>query len=258
MEITRRDGAGVQVLHKALDILEAIRDSRDELGLAGLARAVQLPKPTVYRILTTLESRSYLHRTAGGTYRLARKVAAMRSPSAFDQTLSQAAGPVMDRLAEVSRETVNLGLLDAGEVMVIHTVESPQTVRMASKIGNRRHAHSTGLGKVLLAAMGEKTVLRLIRLKGLPRLTPNTIASPAGLLAELRQVRLQGFAFDNRENEMDGCCVAASIAGPGGCAVAALSVSGPVFRMDVARARTVLEPLHAACAAIGRLILPEK
>jgi hypothetical protein len=57
-----------------------------------------------------------------------------------------------------SKETVNLGILDAGEVVVIDTVESPQAVRMSSKIGNRRHLHATALGKVLLAGLADKEV----------------------------------------------------------------------------------------------------
>jgi DNA-binding IclR family transcriptional regulator len=59
----------------------------------------------------------------------------------------------MERLVNRLKETINLGVLDGGEVVVINTMESPQSVRMSSKIGNRRYAHSPALGKVLLRPM---------------------------------------------------------------------------------------------------------
>ena len=129
------------------------------------------------------------------------------------------------------------GCLDAGEVVVMDTVESPQAVRMSSKIGNRRYSHSTALGKVLPAGLNDKEVQRLLRVKGTPKLTEQTLVSKRAVLAEVQKVRPQGWALDNRENEIDGRCIAAAIVGPGERVVAALSVSGPVFRMDMARAR---------------------
>ena len=134
---------------------------------------------------------------------------------------------------------------------MIDTLESPRAVRMSSKVGNRRYLHSTALGKAMLAGMDEKQAVRLIRMKGLPRLTQATITDDAGLLTELARIRQQGYALDNRENEDDGRCIAASICGPDGKVIAALSLSGPVPRMTVVRARSLAQPLCAACADIS-------
>ena len=160
----------------------------------------------------------------------------------------------MEQLAKSCRETVNLGILDAGEVVVIQTVESPQAVRMSSKIGNRRHLHATALGKVLLAGMTDAEVQRLIRVKGTPRLTARTIQSKAALLAEIHLVRERGFALDDQENEMEGRCIGAPIRGPEGRLVGALSISGPVFRMDLERAHGLTGKLKETCAAITKAI----
>src|SRR5450432_784051 len=100
------------------------------------------------------------------------------------------------------------GGLDAGEVVVMDTVESPQAVRMSSKIGNRRYSHSTALGKVLPAGLNDKEVQRLLRVKGTPKLTEQTLVSKRAVLAEVQKVRPQGWALDNRENEIDGRCIA--------------------------------------------------
>jgi|ERR1039458_4135331 IclR family acetate operon transcriptional repressor len=246
--------AGVLVLHKTLDILEQIKAAECGYRLAELARAVDLPKATVYRILATLEGRGYLDRGPDGTYRMARKLFEMQQTVPLEQLLTRVAEPVMEKLATFSQETVNLGILDGGEVVVINTVESPQAVRLSSKIGTRRCAHATSLGKVLLAGMLDQEVSRLVRLKGLPRMTGRTLTSRTALMAELHNVRQQGWALDDRENEVEGRCVATPIVGPDARVVAALSVSGPIFRMELARARALVPEMKSACAAISRAL----
>src|SRR5947209_4230901 len=235
--------SGVRVLHKTLDILEKIKSTESGYKLADLARKVALPKATVYRILTTLEGRGYLDRAADGSYRMAKKLFDLQRTVPLEQMLHRLAQPVMERLVASCKETVNLGILDAGEVVVINTVESPQAVRMSSKIGNRRHLHSTALGKVFLAGLPDKEFLRLIRLRGLAKLTPHTLTTKPLLIAEIDKVRKQGWAMDNQENEMEGRCIGAPIADESGRVIAALSISGPVFRMDHARAKHLVAEL---------------
>src|ERR1035438_9573496 len=156
---TAPEAGGVRVLHKTLDILETIKSREVGFKLAELARTVELPKATVYRILTTLEGRGYLDRAADGSYRMAKKLFDLQRSESEEQVLNRVALPVMERVVEATKETVNLGILDAGEVVVINTVESQQAVRMSSKIGNRRHLHSTALGKIFLAGLPEKEFL---------------------------------------------------------------------------------------------------
>jgi len=246
----------IQVLHKTLDVLETLKNDGDGLSLAEIARQVQLPKATVYRILNTLESRGYLDRRPDGAYRVSNKLFTLQSTKSIEEALRLAAQPVMERLATECRETVNLGTLDAGEVVVIATVESPQSIRMASKVGNRRLMHTTGLGKVLLSALSDREIRRLAQLKGLPALTPKSIGTVGALLAEIHSVRRRGYAIDNQENELDGRCIAAPISGPNGQVIAALSISGPVFRMDLQRMRSLRPALEASCQAISRALVP--
>jgi DNA-binding IclR family transcriptional regulator len=247
---TTRQG-GVRVLHKTLDILETIKTSPAGIGLAELSKTVELPKPTVFRILGTLESRGYLDRREDGRYRLTQKLFDLQRDISLERQLSSVAQPVMEKLVERWKETVNLGLLDGGEVVVINTLESPQAVRMISKIGHRRFLHTTGLGKILLAGLPDKEVERLIKIKGLPRLTPHSIISKTALMSEIRRVRSQGYALDNQENELEGRCIAAAIRGPNDSTLAALSISGPVFRMNLDRVQSFLNDLQAACKEIA-------
>jgi IclR family transcriptional regulator, KDG regulon repressor len=160
----------------------------------------------------------------------------------------------MEDLAARCKETLNLGVLDGGEVLVIETVESQQAVRMSSKIGNRRCFHSTALGKVLLAALPEREVLRLIRSKGMPRFTPSTIVqnqrSDRGIESRSRAgLRLGQYV----ENEPDGRCIAAPVMNAQREVVAALSISGPLPRMTLARIKGMLRDLTSTCKTIGSI-----
>jgi DNA-binding IclR family transcriptional regulator len=160
----------------------------------------------------------------------------------------------MEHLCQQCRETVNLGTLDGGEVVVIATADSSQSIRMASKVGNRRAIHTTALGNMLLSGMEEKETRRLIQLRGLPRLTRKSITTQAALLNEVRTVRRQGYAIDDEENELDGRCIAGPIFGSNSDLIAAVSVSGPAFRIDPQRLRSFRGILKESCEAISQRV----
>ncbi|MEO7145717.1 MAG: IclR family transcriptional regulator, partial [Bryobacteraceae bacterium] len=244
----------VLVLHKTLDVLEAIKGQDAGMGLAELSRHLRIPKPTVYRILVTLETRGYLDRRPDGSFRMSEKMFNLRRDTSLEEALRRAARPQLEALVARCKETVNLGAFDGGEVVVIETVESPQSVRMVSKVGNRRALHSSALGKVLLSAMTDQEIRRLIQLKGLPKFTPKTLVTRAALLEEIRIVREQEFAVDDRENELEGRCIAAPIRGPQNRVAGAMSISVPVFRMDVERLKGLHGELRKACEKVSRAL----
>jgi DNA-binding IclR family transcriptional regulator len=185
---------------------------------------------------------------------MSEKLFSLQREKSLEENLRALAQPVMEKLSANCRETVNLGTLDGGEIVVIATVESPQSIRMASKVGNRRHIHTTALGKMLLAGKEEKEIRRLMQMRGLPRCTPKSIVTQTTLLAELKTTRRQGYAIDNQENEMDGRCIACPIEGPTGNYVAALSISGPAFRMDLQRLRSLRPMLEESCRSLSRAL----
>jgi len=232
----------VLVLQKTLDILESIKKQGSGVGLAEIARSVSMPKATVYRILATLEIRGYLDRQAESGYRISSKLFALQPDSSSIQKLLRVAQPLLEDLARECGETVNLGIVDGGEVVVVATAESPQSIRLASKVGNRRFVHTTAIGKALLASMTDEAIRRHVQLKGLPRLTPNTITTQAALTSEINRIRKQKYAVDDQGNEIDGRCIGMSIPGLSD-PPAALSISGPVFRMDLRRLRSLVRLL---------------
>jgi DNA-binding IclR family transcriptional regulator len=148
--------------------------------------------------------------------------------------LRKEAEPFLRDLAERIRETVHLVFLDRDEIVYIDKVETdqnPSGLRMASRVGLRNPAHSCAVGKVLLADLPEEGLNNFIKGKGLPKRTENTITNPTPLKEHLNLVRAQGYAIDDEENEKGIRCVAAPIRNEVGRAVAAVSISGPAFRI---------------------------
>lgn len=235
----------VAVLSKTLDIFDILRNSVGGVTLTEISVALKYAKSTVFRILCTLENRGYIERRNGSKYRLTQKFGISDSPDRTMQQLMTLAPPVMQRLLEKHQETVNLGILDGGEIIVLHAIESPLTIRMSSKAGNRRQIHSTALGKAMIAWKDRKQAERLARLKGLAKLTPHTLTTPEALFKQLAKVRRQGFAEDREENELGGRCVAVPIWNQNQPeeVIAALSVSGPTTRMDPRKVKSILVDL---------------
>jgi DNA-binding IclR family transcriptional regulator len=167
--------------------------------------------------------------------------------------LPELARPSMRELNRITNETVHLGILDSGNMLYIAKVSSPQSVRMDCIVGTRNPLHCTAMGKALLAFLPPEerdTLLEQITLA--PR-TPKTITDRATLEQHLEMVRAQGFAIDDIENEDGIRCVGAPIFDHMGRATAAVSVSGPAYRLS----NVQLEELAQATIKAGNAISAE-
>lgn len=149
------------------------------------------------------------------------------------QRVVSAAKPLLENLRLRSGESVHVGVIDKGLVTYIAVVESQNPYRCAAVIGEYNYAHSTAIGKCLLADLPEAAVEDIIREHGLPKMARNTISNGTQLLQELQCVREEGVATNNEENIDGVICVAAPIRDQSGRVIAALSVSGPAIRMQV-------------------------
>ena len=125
--------------------------------------------------------------------------------------LRKLALPGIEKLSQKSGETVHLGVLSDNEVVSIEEIESGQSLRISIPIGKRVCLHSTGIGKAILAFLSDEEIESVIRDKGLPRFTSNTITDPILLKEEISKIRKLGYALDNEENEVGIRCVAAPI-----------------------------------------------
>jgi DNA-binding IclR family transcriptional regulator len=146
--------------------------------------------------------------------------------------LEQAAAPVLRELWKATEETVNVGVLDSGQVLYTAALESLHAFRLVSKIGMRRPPYSTALGKALLAFAPDEEKAHLLSSLNFQATTPYTLTNLMQPKSELENVRCQGYSLDNEENVMGARCVDAPILNAHGEAVAAISLSAPITRFS--------------------------
>lgn len=223
----------LQTVHRALDLLEALADEQQDLPLGALAERLGLSRSTTHRLLSTLVSRGYaIQATQTGHYRIG--VRAYQIGSAFldHNQLRDVARPIMRALLGKVDETVNLAVIDDDEAVYVDNIDSTQAVRTFARIGTRAPLHATGVGKALLAGENPQRVRYIARRRGLPRFTPNTLTRVEELLVELARIRHSGYALDREEYERSVRCAAAPVWDHTGRVIAALSASGPAYRID--------------------------
>jgi IclR family transcriptional regulator, KDG regulon repressor len=221
---------------KALDVLECIAFSGQSLSAPEVAERCGLTRPTTYRLISTLAARGYVASGQDGRYRLGTKMLSLSKRLIEHAQLPQLARPDLEALCENAGESVHLGVLEDIEVLYVDKVESVLAARMYSVVGSRNPLHCTSLGKAILAFLPETERSMLLGRINYTERTPNTITSRAHLELHLEQVRAQGFAVDDVENEEGIRCVGVPVLGNSGLPIAAVSVSGPVVRMTPERA----------------------
>ena len=191
-----------------------------------------MPPATVHRLLSTFEELNFVEQDAeAGLWFVGLKAFTVGNAFLNRRDFVASARPYMQRLVERCGETVNLGVIDAGEVVFISQVESKEMMRMIVSLGSRSPIHASGVGKAMLASLSEQDVTRLLQLRGLARYTDHTIDNPAELRNALDLIRQQGFALDDEEHAVGLRCVAANIFDENAVALAAISLSGPKARM---------------------------
>ena len=217
--------ATYQSAERVLALLKTFDDTRVELGVADIARALGVHKSTASRLAAALERAGFLTR-AGRRYRLGVEVIRLGTIALRSFDLVATMQPGMEKISQRTGETVNLAVPDGGDVLNVAEVPSTYILSCSGGwVGRRTRPHAVANGKVLLA-------YGALPLPGtLERYTPRTITTPAELATELDQVRKDGYATAVAELEEGLVAVAAPVFDPAGTCVAALSVSGPEFRM---------------------------
>jgi DNA-binding IclR family transcriptional regulator len=225
----------IQSVQRACALLKAFGNGASELGVAELGRKLSLHKSTASRLLATLESEGLLERAPGGDkYRLGYEFVRLAGQVPRSADVRAAARPFLTELAAASNETVHLAVLDGGEVVNVEQVSSPHIVRMKDWVGRRTPLHCVANGKALLAFLPETDLARVLA-GPLARFTPHTLTTKTALRAELERVRARGYAIAQGEIEEGLNAVAAPVRDAAGNVVAALSVSGPAYRMTAAK-----------------------
>jgi IclR family transcriptional regulator, KDG regulon repressor len=237
----------VQVLDRALGILDALSRESPELGPAELSEMLDLHKSTVHRLLMVLERHRLIEKKPqNGKYGLGMKLFELGSKAVAQLDLRDRARPYLERLVSETGETAHICVLDGDHMVSITNVESPRTLRTPSTVGSRTPLHCTSVGKTLLAFLPEDESQELIKKCELTGYTDRTLTTPARLKAELKRVRQRGYAMDNEEFEEGLCCIGAPVWNYSGSVVAAISIAGAAFRLTEKRVPAALQAVISA------------
>ncbi|MGH3030242.1 MAG: IclR family transcriptional regulator [Gaiellaceae bacterium] len=235
----------MQSADKALAILAAFNDGRPELGVSELAAELGMHKSTVSRLLATLENRGLVRRD-GDRFAPGSELVRLGALAIRGLALVGAAREALELLAAETGETVNLAVREGDRALNVHQVHTSHLVGVTDWTGRALPLHATANGKVLLA-FGDGP------LPGeLHQLAQKTITDRRKLRAELERVRAAGFAVATEELELGLHAVAAPIFDRFGACAAAVSVSGPVYRLPERRLPAVGERCAAAAADVSR------
>lgn len=242
----------VQVLDRALAILQTLSAEVPDLSLGEISTKLGLHKSTVHRLIMVLERHKLVERNSdNGRYRLGLKLFELGTKAVSKLDLRGRARPVLERLVLETSETVHLCILDDTDVVYLDKVEPTRSVRMASSVGRRNPAYCTAVGKAILAWLPEAQVESIVRKHGLKAMTANTITSFLELKTELAAIRERGYAVDNEEIEEGVRCVGCVVRDFSGGPVAAVSVSGPAFRVTREKVQGISRPVVAAATALS-------
>lgn len=223
----------VQAVDRAMRILEVIAEAEAGMSLAEITDRCGLSTSTVHRILTTMEERHFVMIDgAEGAWCIGRKAHSVGASFARRNNFIGAALPFLRALRDKTRETINLGVAEAGEVIILHQVESREIVRAITRPGGRIPMTSSGLGKAIMAYYTPPDVARIVKEFGLRRLTPKSIVRVDDLIASLERVRQDGYALDDEEANVGLRCVASVVFNSDGEPLCAISLSAPAARIS--------------------------
>lgn len=242
----------ITALQRGLRILELFPKTEKGLAASQVAKLSGLPVSTVHRFLVNLETAGYLNCTDSGIYHLGIACFSLGQAALGQLDIRRLSLPHLHELNSQTRETVHLTIRQGLTAVYIEKLDSPEPLRIYSRIGAAVPLHCTAVGKVILAYMPQAELAGILAHLDFKRRTQNSIGSVQEMQMHLQKVRRSGYACDLEENEAHIRCVAAPIWDHTGSVNAALSVTGPAVRMSVMRLRQLAPIVQRAGLRISR------
>jgi DNA-binding IclR family transcriptional regulator len=235
-------GPIIQSLQRGLGILEIIAKKGKGITMAEVSREIGLHTSTTFHLLRTLSTLGYLVQDeTTREYLLGSKVFHLAASACTEAQISKIARPFLVEMAKQTGEASHMAILERGEVIVIDKIDGSSPVRVSDRVGYPRPAHCTAIGKTLLAYLPEAELRTFLEASDLHPFTAKTITAAQILEQELKRVRMQGYAFDDEEFAQGIRCLAAPVRNFTGHVVAAMGISGPVWRVSLDRVGQLTE-----------------
>lgn len=253
METTNRRNNFVQSVDRAITVMEFL-SRRGWSGVTEVATELGIHKSTAYRLLTTLRDRGLAEQDATtDKYRLGFGLVMLASSVTADLDVARCSRPVCDQLAEQTRETATVAVLEGDDAIIIHQSTSGFSALSVDWSGRHTPLHATAAGKIFLHHMPEDQRGYILK-RSLQSYTGNTVVDPTALQTELKAGQDRGYWWTVEELEVGLNALAAPIRCADGVVVAAVSVSGPAFRLSPESFPKVGELCKLAAVEISRCL----
>ena len=240
-------GGSVQSVRRAFDLLELLTDMGGVVTLSELASAIDLPLPTIHRLLRTLVALGYARQLPNRRYALGPRL--IRLGEGAGKQFGALARPQLAELVAKLDESANMAMPDGDMVVYIAQVPSSHSMRMFTEVGRRANLHDTGVGKAILAQLPDDQVRQIVSRTGLPTPTAKSLGTVDALLTDLAAIRERGYSIDDEEQEIGVRCYAMAV--PDAPTPTAVSVSGPITRVDYGFADRAVPLLRTTAARIA-------
>ena len=248
--------ARIQALARASAIIDVIAEGGEEgVGLSEISRATALNKTTAFNLLASLVTLRFLDQDEHSRrYRLGLRNIELGRIVQQRLHIPSLARPALTELCKKTNETVNLGLPDLLDLLVVDSFQGTRFLHTTAYAGTRALYHCTALGKAMIAQRDAEMRRTVYRLRGLPRQTAHTMTEIDALEAQLSQVREQGYAIDVEENELGVNGIAVSIVNGFDEVAAAISVCGPSNRLTEDVMEQIATDVIAAADSISAAV----
>lgn len=239
------------VMGRGFQVLEALSRAGRPLAVPEVVRLTGLPKSTVHRLVAQFIQLGVLDRSSEG-YALGMRIFEWGSHAERQRRLRTAAIPFLSDLHSRIGETVHLAVLDGHDVLYVEKIESQRAVRCPTYVGDRKLAHTTALGKAMLAFSSDE-ILRTALTDPLPFSTHRTVVNPGILSRQLGRVRELGFSMEVEESFLGVACVAAPVIDASGVVLGAVSIVTQTNRFDPNRlAPAILQVARRIASELDR------
>ncbi|HKH32600.1 MAG TPA: IclR family transcriptional regulator [Beijerinckiaceae bacterium] len=251
--VATRARTGVQSLARAFGILEEVAQHRGGISLADLSKRVGLHNSTTFHLVRTMVILGYVRQERETKrYHVGRMVFSLAASSLTEVELVGLATPILEDLARETGESSHLAIRRGEDIVIAARVAGSGAFQLVDRAGGVRPAHCTALGKVLLAAMPPERFERYLTSAQLDASTPKSITDPTLLKDEIERVRAAGIGYDDGEFDPEVRCVAVPVRDFTGQVAGAIGISGPVWRLSLARLQAATTRVLAAAAALSR------
>ena len=251
---TRADD-GLKSLVKVVRVLDVFSTVERALSLAEICQRTGFPKSTTHRLLASMREAGLLDQDRErDRYRLGMKLFELGNMVLANMDLHREARPFLDALTRQSGQAAHLAVFDGHRAIVIHRADASPDKGQPTALIEQAPVYCTSVGKAILAFQPEPVIERVIA-AGLLRYTDTTITDAAQFRQHLAEIRIRGYAVDEGEHQPGLRCVGAPIRDQAGRVTAAVSITGPAWRLPLsevdALSKVAIHQAHAISLALG-------